>query len=256
MASLSSNLRQIRITRERALLSNEVPETPGATQAQTAKSVVAYPSMIASKTQDSQDDLEFTFPFPPQTISYRDLTPEMSQIQRPGRSPIVAFSKYRARQVDIQFLVAVPNDGLQIDVETDLRTLQAMANTQRPVWFYNYDRFLTNAFSEALGGTTNFFWTITDINFESVRRNSAQRIVQAQVSMSLVETNNPKIVVAQLPKITYGENPPQRSNSGQRNNNQSNEQQYTEWTQVWERQNTQATGGRGTGGGYSGARVM
>lgn len=256
MANLTSNLRQIRITRERALLSNEVPESQGATQAQTAKSVVAYPSMIASKTQDSQDELEFTFPFPPQTIGYRDLTPEMTQIARPGRSPIVAFSRQRARQVDIQFLVAVPNDGLQIDVEADLRTLQTMANTQRPVWFYNYDKFLTNSFSEALGGTTNFFWTITDMNFESVRRNSAQRIVQAQVSLSLVETNNPKIVVAQLPKITYGETPPQRSNGTRPNTDQSNSQQFTEWTDTWERQNSQSTRGGGGGGGYYGARVM
>lgn len=238
MADQISNLRRIRVTPARARISNATPRITAQNNSFAQSTLVKYPTMISAKSTNDQDDLEFTFPFPPQVISYRDLSPEMSQIARPGKTPIVAFSRYKARQVDIKFLVAVPTDGLFIDVETDLRILQFMASTGRPVWFYNYDKFLGNQFSDAIVGIATFFWTITDLSFESVRRNSAQRIVQASVSMSIVENNNPNVVVAELPKITYGEDPPARSNT--QNQNNSAEQNFVEWDEVWEIGNSQA----------------
>jgi len=237
MASQSSDLRKIRVTPQLARVSAGVPSIRTRNNSVAQKALIKYPQMIAAKTQGTEEELEFTFPFPPQSVSYRDLAPEMSQIARPGRTPIVAFSRYKARQVDLQFLVAVPTDGLFIDVENDVRLLQFMAATGRPVWFYNFDKFLGNTFSEITIGQITFFWTITDLNFTSIRRNSAQRIVQAEVSMSIVENNNPKIVVAQLPKITYGENPPARSN---RPSTAPPEQEFVEWTDVWETGNSRA----------------
>jgi hypothetical protein len=189
--------------------------------------------MIATKSRNEQDDLEFQFPFPPQQVSYQDLSPEIAQIQRPGKTPIVAFTRYRARQVTIQFLVAIPQDGLFIDVENDIATLQYIASSGRPVWFYNFDRFLGNPIGRTSTDASTFFWTITDLNFDSVRRNSAQRIVQADVTMTLIENNNPKIVVADLPQIVYSSTP-QQQNPPSQNNQRPREQSFVEWTETWE----------------------
>jgi hypothetical protein len=56
-------------------------------------------------------------------------------------------------------------------------------------------------------GTTdaskNIFWSITDLNFSSIRRNEQNQITAAEANMTLVENVNPSVVVADLPAITY-----------------------------------------------------
>lgn len=234
MPNQISRIRQIQVTPAADRLSNSTPfaRSLDLNTISTQQTTPKYPVMIASKARAEQDDLEFEFPFPPQQVSYQDLAPEIAQIQRPGKTPIVAFARYRARQVTLQFLVAVPTDGLRIDVENDLATLQYIASSARPVWFYNFDRFLGNPIGRTDTDASTFFWSIVDLSFESVRRNSAQKIVQAQVSMSLVENNNPEIVVSELPAIVYSTVPKQQNPRPPAD--KPKDESFREWTDTWE----------------------
>jgi hypothetical protein len=69
------------------------------------------------------------------------------------------------------------------------------------------------------------------MSFSSVRRNAAQRIVQAEVQMSLIENRNPAITVLELPKINYSDNPT-RQNPPNPNPGRPKEQNFIEWTDV------------------------
>lgn len=230
MALSESRVRSVVITPQAALTSERAPQNTNVLAGSRQSSGGQYPIMFAAKSASSQDTLSFEFPFPPEQVGYRDLGLEISQIERAGKTPLVAVSRYKLKSVDLQFMVAVPFDGLRIDIEEDLLTLETIAKSGRPVWFYNFDRFLSDTFSNTLT-ESSFFWTITDISFNSTRRNAAQKIVQAEVSMSLVENRNPTISVIELPKIAYTDNP-QRQNPQNPNPDKTREQNFIEWTDV------------------------
>jgi hypothetical protein len=159
-------------------------------------------TMHATRNNETQPQLSFTFPFTPQQIQYGNIGPELQEISRPGKMPIVAFSRYRSRQLSIKFLVAVPNDGLFTSVDDSLELLFDIANLARPVFFTNMDKQISNPLGTT-DASKNIFWSIQDLNFSSIRRNEQNQISAAEANMTLVENINPRVVVAQLPKITY-----------------------------------------------------
>jgi hypothetical protein len=159
-------------------------------------------TMHATRSNENQPMLSFTFPFTPQQIQYGNIGPELQEISRPGKMPIVAFSRFRSRQLSIKFLIAVPNDGLFTSVDNDLELLFDMANLARPVFFTNMDKQISNPMGTT-DASKNIFWSITDLNFSSIRRNEQNQITAAEANMTLVENVNPSVVVADLPAITY-----------------------------------------------------
>jgi hypothetical protein len=208
IVSLRSEIRRIAITPERARISARIPV---ATNGKSRSLFSAQPKplvMVSVKSSPSQSDFRFVFPFSPQSVSYRDLAPELSELRRPGNKPIVAFSSLKSTRVDLEFLLAVPFDGLHIDIERDIKLLQQMTASGRPVWFYNADSFLASNKSDSKTRNPQFFWSIVDMSFQSVRRNVAQKITQATVVLSLIENVNPKIAVVSLPPISYTKNAP------------------------------------------------
>jgi len=173
----------------------------------TDESGLVYPKMVARPATISDERMEFTFPFPPTDVRYSELSPEIAEIPRAGKKPLITFSRFRSRRVSFDFLVAVPYDGIFVDVEESIETLREIGNSARPVSFYNSDSFLGSALGESAAG---IFWSITDLSFNSMRRNSDQRITSANVSITIVENDNPgKIRVVTLPPIEYTDNPPQ-----------------------------------------------
>jgi hypothetical protein len=159
-------------------------------------------TMHATRSNETQPQLSFTFPFTPQQIQYGNIAPELKEITRPGKMPIVAFNRFKARQLSIKFLIAVPNDGLFTSVDNDLELLFDIANLARPVFFTNMDKQISNPMGTT-DASKNIFWSITDLNFSSIRRNEQNQITAAEANMTLVENVNPKVVVAELPVITY-----------------------------------------------------
>jgi len=203
---------------------------------------ISYPEMVLEKNNASDSSARFVFPFPPEAVSYSDLGASISQIDRPGRKPLVVRSNPQAMKVSLNFLVAVPKDGLFIDVESSLRLLIFMANAARPVSFRNFDSIAINSFSST-GGSQGALsvgkWSIIDLQFESIRRNSAQKITSASVTVNLVENSNPKLTVVDLPRIKYVEqrptnNPPRPSapTSGGGTRPKPPEKDYIEPSQV------------------------
>jgi hypothetical protein len=193
---------------------------------------VRYLEMIAAFGSLTDQPLEFKFAFPPQQISYSEMSPEITQIRRPGRKPLVAFSAYRSRQVSIEFLIAVPFDGMFLDVEGDLDLVRRISQSGRPVTFVYADQFLGSEFAETVSESAPF-WSITDLSFESMRRNAAGKIVSAQVSMSLVENINPDISIVELPPIEYTDDPKPQNPDG---SGGSKEEDFIKWTDAWAEQ--------------------
>jgi hypothetical protein len=149
----------------------------------------------------AQETLSYYFPYTPQEIQYSNFSPELSEINRPGRQPIIALNRFRARQVSFRFLIARPLDGLVLPVDDSVEFVHRMALAARPVFFTNLDRQITNPLSS--GDSETLFWSITDLTFSSVRRNSDNKITAAEANLSLVENTNPTIKIADLPRITY-----------------------------------------------------
>jgi hypothetical protein len=159
-------------------------------------------TMHVTRSIATQPQISFTFPFTPQQIQYGNMGPELQEISRPGKMPIVAFSRFRSRQLSIKFLVAVPKDGLFTSVDNDLELLFDIANIARPVFFTNLDKQISNPIGTT-DASKNIFWSIQDLNFSSMRRNDSNQITAAEANMTLVENVNPRVVIAELPKITY-----------------------------------------------------
>ena len=174
-------------------------------------------------------EYSFYFPFTPQQIQYSNVGPELSEIQRPGKLPIIAFNRYRARQISLKILLAVPQDGLFTSVDESMDYLFAMANTARPVYFTNMDRQISNPLASTTSTSSpKIFWSIIDLNFSSTRRNLDNQVVVAEANLTLVENMNPIAKIADRPTIKYTEAPPQTPRSG----NKPKETDYLTVTQV------------------------
>jgi hypothetical protein len=165
--------------------------------------------MNVVKKQGEPDIPPFVFPFTPQQVEYSNLSPEISEISRPGKAPIVAFTRYRAKQISFRFLIAVRNDGLFISVDESIEQLQRIINSTRTVYFTNLDKQITNSLTT--GNTNGIFWTVIDFSLSSIRRNADNKIVAAEANLTLVENLNPAVKVADLPVITYTSAVPQQN---------------------------------------------
>lgn len=141
--------------------------------------------------------IEFVFPFAPIEITYNGLSAEWVAIDRPLNTPLIDLKGYNLMRVELRFLVAVPFDGVRVSIDNDIRTLRAIATSQDPVAFINMDRMLTNPFNISRIGPTRsnqgFFFRVADMSVQSIRRNIANEITSAEVSMTLQETANPPI---------------------------------------------------------------
>lgn len=201
---ITSNLRTVTIRTRPQTFLREV--AGGNFLVTSTRSGIVYPEM-KTKAVAGEEALTFIFPFPPTDISYSDMAPEISEISRPGKKSLVHFSRPKLKKASMNFLVAVPFDGLQIEIEQSLQLLQRMANRGTPVFFKKVDRLLTSSFSGERSLTVSY-WNISDLSFNSVRRTDQQRISQASVSMSLIENENPSnIRVTSLPRIEYTATP-------------------------------------------------
>lgn len=214
MAERTSNLRSIKVTPTLALIKKEVTVRPIAgsnnrriTTSFTNTSSNTPVTMHTTKRLASDDSLSFTFPFTPQQVQYGNIAPEISEISRPGKMPIWAFTRFKSRQLNFKFLVAVPQDGLYTSVDDSIELLFDIVNTTRPVYFTNMDKQISNPLGKD-DASKNIFWSIADMSFSSIRRNESNQITACEVDMSLVENVNPRLIIAELPKISYTENVP------------------------------------------------
>jgi len=170
------------------------------------------PTMHTARSEREGDQpLSFVFPFPPQQIQYSNMSPELSEIARPGKMPLIAFNRFRARQISFKFLLAVPLDGIAISIDSSIEFLQFMAATTKTVYFTNMDRQISNPLVGE--DVIRIFWSIIDLNFSSIRRNQQNEITAAEANLTLVENVNPRLKASELPRITYTSAPPVQNRS-------------------------------------------
>ena len=206
-----NDLRRISVTagnsRRRALRNRASTYSNNQVSTQRANPKAAILNVVNKSGQPNIDP--FIFQFTPQQIEYSNLSPEITEISRPGKTPLIAFSRYRAKQISFRFLLAVPQDGLFISIDDQIEQLQRIVNSTRTVYFTNLDRQITNSLTS--GNTNGIFWSIIDFSLSSIRRNADNKIVAAEANVTLVENINPTLKVADLPVITYTSAVPQQN---------------------------------------------
>lgn len=134
----------------------------------------------------------YEFTFPPTQIAYEGMGLDIQEIPRPLLAPLIDIRGSKNYKAVFEFLVAEQFDGLKTDVEQELVTLEWFANTGEPVYFENFDTFLTNG-----------FWYIVEFSVKTSRVNTNGKIVAAQCSMGLLEYQPTETRFAKFPKLNY-----------------------------------------------------
>lgn len=168
------------------------------------KQVETNPFMRLLPNKNTDTIYDFYFPFTPQGISYNDMSDEISEIPRAGTTPLVAFTSHKLLKVSFEFLVAVPYDGMQLDVEASVALLRVFStSSDRSVIFFNFDQMMTSAWQYRRGPIARALrFNITDMSITARQRNSFGKITQAVVNISLIENQNPTMTVVPVPPFT------------------------------------------------------
>lgn len=165
------------------------------------------PLLIRLKSsQQSGVDEDFQLPYNPIQVRYGSLSDEIAQISRPGTTPIVAFKAHRLMTVDFSFILAYPGDGLSQSVDKEIATLRKFAaSSDRVIQLINFDSLTNSPFPYRNKSQERFssglFFSIVELNIESIRRNKNNQITQANVTLSLVENRNPRINPTFIPPL-------------------------------------------------------
>jgi hypothetical protein len=140
----------------------------------------------------SNPQVFFEFDYPPVQVGYDGMGVELVEIPRPILAPIVEVKGSKNYKAVFEFLVAQHFDGLVVDIEKKLKTLEWMANKAEPVYFENFDNFL-------IAG----FWYIGEFSIKVTRVNTDGKIVAAQCNIGLIEHRPVEKRFASLPRIKY-----------------------------------------------------
>lgn len=193
--------------RRRTQLKNLPRSVTGVTGTTTIpKSTQTFPILRTKSTYSDGESLRFVFPFPPNNIRYGNLSPEWSEVSRPGKVPFVGLSQFKLMRVEFDFLISAPYDGILYSVETELEAIREIAASTNPIYFLNMDRMIVNPFK--LPGSqrtenSSMFFRCVDFSVESVRRNTSNQITAATCSIALQEDYAYQFVAVQMPEIEY-----------------------------------------------------
>jgi hypothetical protein len=187
---LGSNINALYSTGNKDSASQEVQSNP-------------FMRLLPENSIQDQTIYDFYFPFTPQGIQYSDLSDEVAEIPRAGTLPLVVFKSHKLMRVSFEFLVAVPYDGMSINVEDSLNILrQFSTNSQRGVVFFNMDAMLTSPHQYRRGPSARpLQFNIAEMNITARQRDSLGKITQAVVNITLVENQNPTMTVVKVPPI-------------------------------------------------------
>lgn len=158
--------------------------------------------LLPATTDDNIYD--FYFPFTPQNIKYSDLSDEIAEIARPSSTPIVVFKSHKLMRISMDFVVAVPYDGLITDVESSISMLRTFAtSSHRSIVFFHLDRLMLGGWNYRNGPSNRPpYFNIADMDIEAKQRNSSGKISQASVSLTIIENQNPVIVATTISPFT------------------------------------------------------
>jgi hypothetical protein len=167
------------------------------------------PYMRLLKNVETDEFYDFYFPFSPGEISYEQLSNEIVEVPRAGRTPLVMYKSQKLMKLSFEFMLAVPFDGMVESVSDSIELLRKMAtDTTRSVQFFNFDDMLTKSLFLSKAPVTSFSivertnrFFIADLTISSIRRNADNQITNANVSISFIENRNPDITIVDIPKF-------------------------------------------------------
>ncbi len=167
------------------------------------------PYMRLLKNVETDEFYDFYFPFSPGEISYEQLSNEIVEVPRAGRTPLVMYKSQKLMKLSFEFMLAVPFDGMVESVSDSIELLRKMStDTTRSVQFFNFDDMLTKSLFLSKAPITSFSiiektnrFFIADLTISSIRRNANNQITNANVSISFIENRNPDITIVDIPKF-------------------------------------------------------
>lgn len=176
------------------LVINPDPNAPGPEKYSFQYQDIAIGQQMKTRRmlQKSKPENFYEFTYPPTQIAYEGMGVELTEIPRPLLTPLIDLKQSRNYKAVFEFLVAENLDGLSKSVEQQLVTLEWMANSAEPVYFENFDTFLTNG-----------FWYIAEFAVKTSRVNTNGEITAAQCSLSLLEYQDTETKFAKFPKLNY-----------------------------------------------------
>lgn len=124
--------------------------------------------------------LSFTFPFTPNNISIDGLSDEYALLDRPGRFPLVSFSKRKPLTVSLKTLITATTGRGVDSAEENIARIANMARSRSPV--------IVTGFGLLVSGTRFY---VTDFTTEAVRLNSQQDMVMANATITLTQASSP-----------------------------------------------------------------
>lgn len=168
------------------------------------KQVDTNPFMRLLPNTGTDTIFDFYFPFTPQNISYSDMSDEIAEIPRAGTTPLVTFKSHKLLKISFEFLIAVPYDGMTLNVESSIDLIRTFSTySNRSIVFFNMDNMLTVAWPYRRGPAERpLRFNITDMSITARQRNSYGKITQAIVNISLIENQNPTMTVVPVPVFT------------------------------------------------------
>lgn len=168
--------------------------------------IQTFPSLRTTSVYSNNQSVKFVFPYPPNNVKYGNLSPEWSEVSRPGKVPFVGLSQFKLMRVEFDFLISAPYDGILYSVESELDIIREIAASTNPIFFQGMDRMIVNPFK--LPGSqrtenSSMFFRCVDFSVESVRRNLSNEITAATCSIALQEDYAYQFVAVQMPTIDY-----------------------------------------------------
>ena len=128
----------------------------------------------ASAVQPSKR--EFIFPYGPKEVQYGEFALNYSEVQRPGKKPLLRSVAPKNRTVTMSAVIADPQSGGSATVEEKLRLLELLAAEDVDLTFQH-------------GGIVlPYHVRMTRLSFSSVQRTLNGEITQAKAEISLQET--------------------------------------------------------------------
>lgn len=128
----------------------------------------------ASAVQPSKK--EFTFPFGPKEVQYGEFALNYSEVQRPGRKPLLRSVAPKNRTVTMSAVIADPATGGSATVEERLGLLQQIAEEDVDLTFQHGGVILP------------YHVRMVRLSFSSVERTLGGEITKARAEVSLQET--------------------------------------------------------------------
>ena len=119
-----------------------------------------------------------TFPYAPNSLSFKDMSDSYEQLPRPGREPLIYRSEQRLMSVDLTLLMTDSTSKGYNSAEWNINWLRLMSRSDRNISVVGLGEIVTGK-----------LFRIVDISVNSSRLNVKQEITIAEVQLSLTEVH-------------------------------------------------------------------